>query len=85
VSKQPKNPAYLDTIGWIYYKLGDYEQAEKYIKSSVEIRQNSAVVLEHLGDVYWKLGSPGKAQEYWLKSLELDNNNRVVEKLKDIK
>ena len=85
VSKKPKNAAYLDTIGWIYYKLGDFEQAEKYIKNSVELRQNSAVVLEHLGDVYIKMGNPGKAQDYWLKSLEIDNNNRVVEKLKDIK
>jgi len=85
VSKKPKNAAYLDTIGWIYYKLGDFEQAEKYIKSSVELRHDSAVVLEHLGDVYLKLGNPDKAQDYWLKSLEIDNNNKVVEKLKDIK
>ncbi len=85
VSKKPKNAAYLDTIGWIYYKLGDFEQAEKYIKNSVDLRQNSPVVLEHLGDVYSKMGNLSKAQDYWLKSLEIDNNNRVVEKLKDIK
>jgi Flp pilus assembly protein TadD len=85
VSKRPKNAAYLDTIGWIYYKLGDYVKAEKYIKESVELRQNSAVVLDHLGDVYFKMGNQSEAQKYWLKSLELDKNNKVVEKLKEIK
>ena len=52
VTAKPDNAAYLDTIGWIYFKLGRYKEAAQYIKKSVEQRTGSPVVLEHLGDVY---------------------------------
>lgn len=83
LEKKPQNAAYLDTIGWIYYKLGMYEDAEKHIGQSLSIRTESAVVLEHLGDVYHKMMKYDKAREYWLKSLQMDKNERVLKKLKE--
>ncbi len=77
---RPKEAAYLDTIGWIYYKLGKYSSAEKYIKESIDLRINSAVVLEHLGDVYLKMGKINKALEYWQKSLQNKPDNAKLEK-----
>ncbi len=79
VELSPDNSAYLDTYGWVQYKLGNYQEAEKYIKKAVELRSNSAVVLEHLGDVYRALGKVDRALEYWQKALQLDKEN---EKLK---
>lgn len=78
IEAQPDNAAYLDTIGWIYYKLGRYEEAEKYIKKSVEMRDGSAVVLEHLGDVYAALGKVQQAQKYWQQAYELDKTNKKL-------
>ena len=83
LQKKPQNAAYLDTMGWIYYKLRKYKEAEKYIRMSLDVRTESAVVLEHLGDVYHKMMNSDKAREYWLKSLELDKNERVLNKLKE--
>jgi tetratricopeptide (TPR) repeat protein len=71
----PDNSAYLDTIGWIYFKLGDLEQALKYIKQSVEIEADNAVVLEHLGDVLVKANRTEEAKVYYQKALELDQDN----------
>ncbi len=68
----PENGAFLDTIGWVYYKLGDYDKALEYIKKSAAIRGGSAEVLEHLGDVYEKLGQMDLAIENWKKAMELD-------------
>ncbi|MCH7679186.1 tetratricopeptide repeat protein, partial [candidate division KSB1 bacterium] len=68
----PENGSFLDTIGWVYYKLGNYDKALEYIKKSVAIRNSSAEVLEHLGDVYEKLGQMELAVENWQKAKALD-------------
>ena len=75
VAAQPDNAAYLDTIGWIYFKLGKYNKAEQYIKKSVEKQTDSPVVLEHLGDVYAAMKNIEKAQKYWRQALELNKEN----------
>ena len=67
-----ENAAYLDTVGWVYYKLGDYDRARRFIKASIDTGEKSAEVMEHLGDVYEKLGDLDKAREWWKKALELD-------------
>ncbi len=68
----PDNSAYLDTMGWIYYKMGDYESAHKYINASIETGDASAEVMEHMGDVYDQLGEPDRALYWWQKSLGED-------------
>ncbi len=74
VQLDPKNSAYLDTIGWVYFKLGDYENAEAYVKEALSIRTqpgdgSPATLEEHLGDIYAKKGDMKKAVEYWEKAL----------------
>jgi len=78
VSAQPENPSYLDTIGWIYFKLGEYEQAEKNISKAVAQGDVSAVVHEHLGDVYYMLRDAERALEQWNISLKIDSSNQEL-------
>ncbi|HES58972.1 MAG TPA: tetratricopeptide repeat protein, partial [Caldithrix sp.] len=82
----PDNGAYLDTIGWIYYKLKNYLEAEKYIKQAIEVRENSSVVFEHLGDVYYELKQYNLARENWRKALDLQPDNESLKlKLEKVK
>ena len=82
IALEPENAAYLDTIGWIYYKLGDYQGALENIKKSIDIEQDNAVVLEHLGDVLVKLQKKKEALDYYKKALELDlDNDRLRHKI----
>lgn len=74
VQLDPKNSAYLDTIGWVYFKLGDYENAEAYVKEALSIRTqpgdgSPGTLEEHLGDIYARKGEMKKAVEYWEKAL----------------
>ncbi len=74
VQLDPKNSAYLDTIGWVYFKLGDYENAESYVKEALSVRNqpadgSPATLEEHLGDIYAKMNNTKKAVEYWEKAL----------------
>lgn len=69
---EPANAAYLDTYGWIFYKLGEYDKAEEYIKASIETGNASATVYEHLGDVYDARGEQEEARRWWQEALEKD-------------
>lgn len=75
VAKDPENPSYLDTIGWVYYQLGEYDKAEKYIKDAVKLDEKNATLLEHLGDVLFKKGDSTGAMENWQKSMNLNSDN----------
>ena len=72
---EPENGSYLDTLGWIYFKLEQYEEALGYIEKAFSIRTQSAEVAEHLGDVYQKLDMKEKARSAWQKALEIDDLN----------
>lgn len=78
----PDNASYLDTMGWIYFQLGQYERALTYIRRSVDIDPASATVYEHLGDCYARLGETDKARDSWLRALELEpDRDSTMERL----
>lgn len=70
------NGSYLDTYGWILFKLKKYEEARDYILKSLKANPNSAVVNDHLGDVYDALGDRTNAMKYWKKAYELAPDNQ---------
>lgn len=78
IELQPDNAAYQDTMGWIYYKLKEYNLALEFIQQSLTNREGNAVVIQHLGDVYYELGDLNNAKSYWNKALELDPENEIL-------
>ena len=78
LEKDSVNASYLDTFGWIYYRMGNFSEAERYVKRAIEAGEVSAVVYEHLGDIYFRLNQPDKAKEYWSKALERDSKNSTL-------
>ncbi len=80
VAADSTNGAYLDTLGWVYFKLGDYSKAFEYIARAVKYRDTSAEVMEHLGDVYEKLDDLANARVYWQKAMELDSTRTDLQK-----
>lgn len=78
LEKDPDNGAFLDTMGWVYFKMTDFEQALTFIKRALEIRNNSAEVHEHLGDVYDKLGETELAVQSWQQARELEPDRQSV-------
>ena len=75
---EPNNASYLDTIGWIYFKLNQIKKAKKYLESSLEISKDNSVVLEHLGDVLMKDNKQKEAINYYKRALALDKNNPIL-------
>ena len=78
VRQEPENASYLDTIGWVYYRLGKYDEAEKYIARAIATGHASSAVHEHMGDIYFKMGEKEKAEKFWRQALEMNSDNPVL-------
>jgi tetratricopeptide (TPR) repeat protein len=78
IAIEPDNTAFLDTVGWIYYKLGTYQKAEEYIQKSLNINDDNPVILEHMGDIYVKLHRLIEALAIYQKVISIDPNNQMV-------
>ena len=80
----PDNGAYLDSLGWVYYKKGMYKKALQYLEKAA-VQFEDPVIFDHLGDVYNKLNEKENALKNWRRSLELlPDQESVVKKLKAI-
>jgi tetratricopeptide (TPR) repeat protein len=79
LEKDPENGAYLDTLGWIYFKMGNFQKAKELIERAYRTRQSSSDILDHLGEVYVHLGMKAQALEMWKKALELDPGNAGIQ------
>ena len=66
----PENGAYADSLGWAYYKKGDYKKALIYIKKAQSLMGDDPVLLYHLGAVLEKLGNKKAALHYYKKALK---------------
>ena len=79
IELEPDNAAYLDTIGWIYYKMDNIDKALLFIRKSVELDNNNPIVLEHLGDVLIAKNQIQEAIIYYLKALDIDKDNEILQ------
>ena len=79
---EPKNPAYLDSMGWVLFKLNQPQAALEQVRHAVELStEPDPTLYDHLGDIYSALQQRDKAREAWTKSLSLEPNETVRKKL----
>jgi tetratricopeptide (TPR) repeat protein len=82
IDHEPNNPAYLDTYGWILFKMNNREKALEFIQKAYELDPENYEIIEHLGDIYESNGNIEKAKKYWEKSLEINpENNELIKKI----
>jgi tetratricopeptide (TPR) repeat protein len=79
---EPKNAAFLDSMAWVLFKLGQPKAAlDQLLKALENEKEPDATVLDHLGDIYSALRQPEKAREAWRKSLAVEANDAIRKKL----
>ncbi|HLY98115.1 MAG TPA: tetratricopeptide repeat protein [Candidatus Angelobacter sp.] len=69
ITLDPQNGAYLDSLGWAYFKLGNYDQAEENLRKAEEKTPNDATIQDHLGELYAKTGRLQLAATHWEHAL----------------
>ena len=84
VAREPRNPAYLDSLGWLYFRMGSLDTAEKKLREAARREPTDPTIVEHLGDLEMKQGDVEDAIRHWEKALELKSEEaeRVQEKLR---
>ncbi|RIA55891.1 tetratricopeptide repeat protein [Dichotomicrobium thermohalophilum] len=85
VRREPNNGYYVDSLGWAYYRLGQFEKAVKQLEKAVELRPEDPILNDHLGDAYWKVGRKREARFQWSHALSLDpepeDRKEILDKL----
>lgn len=71
VRAEPTNPSFLDSLGWVYFKLGKLPEAERYLSDAARRNPVSVAINEHLGDLFQRQGNAEKAKAAWRKALSL--------------
>ncbi len=79
------DPYIIDSIGWAYYLIDDYNEAEKYLKRAVELMPEDPIVNDHYGDILWKLNRKIQARYFWNNVLKFDDTEDGMRKKINIK
>ncbi|WP_309604262.1 tetratricopeptide repeat protein [Phenylobacterium sp.] len=77
VAANPRSGAMVDSLGWAFYRLGDYRQAVEKLEQAVELEAGDPEINNHLGDAYWKVGRKDEAQFQWRRVLTLKPDEKV--------
>jgi pentatricopeptide repeat protein len=84
------NTGYItDSLGWTYYKLGDYKRALTELEKANQLMPDDSTITEHLADSYLKLNRVEKAVEFYERALKLDpkpdQKERLEKKINELK
>ena len=75
----PNNGAYLDSLGWLYYRKGKYDEAlNELLRAMQNLKADDPIVFDHIGDTYSKLNRIAQALEFWQKAIALDPGNKLL-------
>jgi Flp pilus assembly protein TadD len=77
VASDPRSGAMVDSLGWAYYRLGDYAKAVQKLEEAVELDAGDPEINNHLGDAYWKVGRKDEALFQWRRVLTLQPDDKT--------
>ncbi|UCH00895.1 MAG: tetratricopeptide repeat protein [Deltaproteobacteria bacterium] len=83
---KPNSGYIIDSLGWVYYRKGQYDKALEELKRAVELSPEDPTINEHLGDVYFKKKDYERALKIYKRALSIENadNERLNGKIKDV-
>ncbi|MEM8813821.1 MAG: tetratricopeptide repeat protein [Pseudomonadota bacterium] len=81
VEQRPTDGYIVDSLGWVFYKLGQYEKAVKELERAVELKPDDPIINDHLGDAYWKVGRKLEATFQWSHARDMDPEPEELKKI----
>ena len=79
-ASKSNDPYIIDSIGWAYFLVGQYEKAENFLKRAVELMPQDPIVNDHYGDILWKLNRKIQARYFWQYVLKLEETEDEMKK-----
>ncbi len=78
------DPYIIDSIGWAYYLINDFEKAEKFLKEAIQLMPNDPIVNDHYGDILWRLDRKIQARYFWYMVLEMKGTEpELIDKIQN--
>ncbi|MEE8188972.1 MAG: tetratricopeptide repeat protein [Kiloniellales bacterium] len=81
VELRPDDGYIVDSLGWVYYRLGEYKKGVTFLERAVELRPQDPVINDHLGDAFWRVGRHQEARFQWRRALSLEPEEDVAPKI----
>jgi len=81
VEQRPQDGAIVDSLGWVLFRLGQYEEAVVQLERAVELRPGDATINDHLGDALWVVGRREEAVFQWRRALTLSPEPELAPKI----
>jgi tetratricopeptide (TPR) repeat protein len=82
VASDPDNGAYLDSLGWVYFRQGKLDLAKTYLGKAADVVPDDPTIQEHLGDLHLKLGDAARALDHYRAALDLDPEPKEEETIR---
>jgi tetratricopeptide (TPR) repeat protein len=70
VQLRPNDGYIVDSLGWAFYRLGNFAQASRYLEQAAALRPEDPTINDHLGDAYWQTGRVVEARNQWRRALQ---------------
>ncbi len=87
VQQRPDDGYIVDSLGWAYFRLGNYDEATKNLERAIELKPEDPTINDHLGDAYWRVGRVLEAKFQWAHARDLkpdpEDLPKIEAKLKD--
>lgn len=81
IAREPDNGTYIDTYGWVLFKMGRLEEAKTAIRQAIALdSRGSSELLLHYGDILWELGDSYMATVYWKRALDAGHDEGEIER-----
>jgi tetratricopeptide (TPR) repeat protein len=71
VEQRPDDGYIVDSLGWAYFRLGNYEEAVKNLERAIDLKPEDPTINDHLGDAYWRVGRTLEAKFQWSHARDL--------------
>jgi tetratricopeptide (TPR) repeat protein len=81
VAANPRSGAMIDSLGWAYFRLGDYRNAVENLEQAVLLEPADPDINDHLGDAYWQVGRRIEARFQWTRALQLEPSDSLKAKV----
>ena len=82
VNLRPRDGYIVDSLGWVLYRLGDFDGAVRQLERAVELRPQDPVINDHLGDAYWRIGRTLEARFQWRRALTFEPKEDLIPKIR---
>ena len=79
VDLRPNDGYIVDSLGWAYFHLHDFDHATEYLERAIELLPEDPTINDHLGDAYWRSGRLAEARYQWRRALQFQPENDEIQ------